>query len=286
MLTSRTDWTSPPRRSRLIRIALLVATAFAALAAAGSRPAAPTARDGAPRGSTPAAPVKLVRAFYSTHSAGFRHEVLPETREIFTRLGGELDWLEVTVSDDIADLTPQVMSTLDVIVLYTSGTLPMSEAQKKAFMEFLERGGGVVGIHSASDTFHDWPWFVAMIGGEFDGHPWHEKVGIVLDDPRHPATRHLAEKQADGTTRDRFEITDEIYQFKQLNPERFTLMSLDTTSVTHDVDPARAYPLAWTRLAGKGRVFYTALGHRPEVWRDQRFIDHVLGGLRWAAGRE
>jgi type 1 glutamine amidotransferase len=243
---------------------LLVVTAALAIGAAP------------PAGPAPGAPARPIRVFYCTHSAGFRHECLPLTREIMIALGRDLDWLQVVATDEISAMTPAVLDETDVLMLYTSGTLPMSDAQKTALRSFLERGGGLVGVHSASDTFHEWDWFVELIGGEFDGHPWHETVGIVVDDAAHPATKHLAP---------RFEIHDEIYQFKRLNERRHTLMRLDTNSVTHDVKPTRAYPLAWTNSFGKGRIFYTALGHREEVWKDKRFVDHILGAVRWAAAR-
>ncbi|MCA9286060.1 MAG: ThuA domain-containing protein [Phycisphaerales bacterium] len=237
-------------------------------------PLVPATAPSGPAVDRDAAPIRVV---YCTHSAGYRHEVLPESRAIMSKLGETHDWLEVFVTDDVSDLTPSRLDETDVLMLYTSGTLPMTGEQKEALQSFVARGGGIVGVHSASDTFHDWDWFVRTIGGEFDGHPWHERVGLLVKDTTHPATAHLGS---------RFEIVDEIYQFKRLNDDRDTLIELDTSSVDHDVVPGRAYPTAWTLRFGDGRVFYTALGHRPEVWRDQRFVDHVLGGIRWAAGRE
>lgn len=219
----------------------------------------------------------IVDVFYCTHSAGFRHDVLPESREILTRLGEEHEWLRVVVSDDIADLTPERLAMTDVVMFYTTGELPMTEEQKSAFVAFCEGGGGFVGVHSATDTFYQWPWYVQHIGGSFDGHPWHEHVGINVLDSDHPATRCFAS--------DRFEITDEIYKFRDGADDRHLLLQLDGSSVK---DLANGYfpELSWTSMTGKGRMFYTALGHRPEVWRDQRFIDHLLGGVRWAAGVE
>jgi len=257
----------------LVRLSAALAIVALLAATAVDSPKTPAAATPA----TAAPPGRALRAFYCTHSAGFVHPCLPLTREVVARLGRELDWLEVTVSNDVADLTPEVLGSLDVLILYTSGTLPMSDAQKQALQGLLSRGAGLVGVHSASDTFHDWDWFMTTIGGEFDGHPWHEEVAITVLDPKHPATRHLAP---------RFQIKDEIYQFKRLNDARHTLMDLDRESVSHSVTPGRAYPLAWTLEFGPGprpgRVFYTALGHREEVWQDQRFIDHLLGGVRWA----
>lgn len=219
----------------------------------------------------------IVDVFYCTHSAGFRHDVLPESRAIMERLGEEHDWLRVMTSDDIADLTPELLQRLDVVMFYTTGELPMSESQKAAFVDFCERGKGFVGVHSATDTFYQWPWYVQHVGGSFDGHPWHEHVTIKVLDPEHPATRHFGS--------DTFEITDEIYKFRNHASDRHVLTQLDGGSVK---DLASGYfpDSSWTRTTGQGRMFYTALGHRSEVWNDQRFIDHLLGGIRWAAGVE
>jgi len=137
-----------------------------------------------------------------------------------------------------------------------------------------------VGIHSATDTFYKWPEYGDLIGGYFDQHPWHQQVTIKVEDQRHPATDHL------GRT---FTITDEIYQFKDFSRTRVhVLLSLDAASVdlnkpaVHRAD--RDFAIAWSRTYGKGRVFYTALGHRPEVWQDERFQQHLLGAIRWVMG--
>jgi len=219
----------------------------------------------------------IVDVFYCTHSAGFKHDVLPESRDIMEQLGETNDWLRVVTSDDIADLTPERLSKTDIVMFYTTGELPMNEEQKEALAKWCASGHGFVGVHSATDTFYQWPWYVHQIGGSFDGHPWHEKVTIKVLDPDHPATR--------GFDSDHFVITDEIYKFKDTADDRHILTQLDGASVE---DKANGYfpASSWTRRDGLGRMFYTALGHRPEVWHDQRFIDHLLGGIRWAAGVE
>lgn len=220
----------------------------------------------------------VVDVFYCTHSAGFVHDVLPESRRIMEELDRANDWLRVRTSNDIADLTPEVMASTDVIMFYTTGSLPMTADQKSAFQAFVEGGRGFVGVHSATDTFADWPWYVNLVGGTFDGHPWHELVGVSVDHPDHPAMRPFG-----GS---RFTITDEIYQIKNYPKDRYELMRLDTASVTHDVDPDRNYAMAWTARRGQGRVYYNALGHRIEVWHDSRFTGSLLGGIRWVAGLE
>ena len=152
--------------------------------------------------------------------------------------------------------------------------LPIDDANRAALMEWVRAGGAFVGIHCATDTWYEFAPYMELMGGAFDGHPWTEMVGVLVEDGRHPATRHLGE---------RFEIDDEIYQFRDFtrDPVR-VLLSLDPESVDAAKGKHDDYPIAWCRDWGEGRVFYTSLGHRPEVWNDQRFLTHLLGGLRWA----
>ena len=134
--------------------------------------------------------------------------------------------------------------------------------------------------HSATDTFYDWPEYGALIGGYFDNHPWREEVSVRVEDQTHPATKHLAE---------RFQINDEIYQFKQWSRDRVNvLMSLDTQSVDTTRDSVHRsdndFALTWSHSYGDGRVFYTALGHEDAVWKDDRFQRLIVNGIVWAIG--
>ena len=176
-----------------------------------------------------------------------------------------------------ADLSRERLKQYEAVVFYTTGELPISAEQKAAFLDFIKGGKGFVGIHSATDTFYKWPEYGEMIGGYFDKHPWHQEVTIKVEAPKHPATRHLGAS---------FKLADEIYQFKDFSRARVNvLLSLDTGSVdlnrpgVHRAD--RDFALAWWRNYGRGRVFYTALGHRAEVWQDVRYQQHLLGALRW-----
>jgi len=220
------------------------------------------------------------KVLYLTHSAGFKHEVLPLSEQIFNQIGERSGAFEVTATQDCSVLSRDGLKPYDAVVFYTTGELPISDAQKAAFLEFIRSGKGFVGIHSATDTFYKWPEYGELIGGYFDQHPWHQEVTINVEEQRHPATHHLERT---------FKITDEIYQFKDFSRSRVhVLLSLDATSVdlnkpaVHRTD--KDFALAWWRNYGKGRVFYTALGHRPEVWQDERFQQHLLGAVRWAMG--
>ncbi|MBW3624984.1 MAG: ThuA domain-containing protein, partial [Armatimonadetes bacterium] len=145
---------------------------------------------------------------------------------------------------------------------------------------WLRAGHGFVGMHAATDTFYKWPEFGTMIGGYFDGHPWHEEVTVRVEETNFPGLKSFGQSPA---------ITDEIYQFRNWSrDDKRVLLGIDNQSI--DVSKGKRadqdYAVAWARQEGRGRVFYTSLGHREQVWNDPRFQEHIIGGIRWAAGLE
>jgi len=215
---------------------------------------------------------------YCTQSLGFRHPVLPESRRILASLDHEHDDLSIAITNDLVGISPVRLESQDAIFLYTTGPLALD---MPALRTWIEAGGALIGVHSATDTLKEDPQYTDLIGGVFDGHPWNEQVTVIVDAPDHPAMKPWV---GDGATdRATFQIADEIYQFKSINPEMDVLMRLDPD--TPRAEPRRAYPLCWTLEFGKGRVFYSALGHRPSVWRMPEFQQHVLSGIRWAVRR-
>jgi type 1 glutamine amidotransferase len=222
------------------------------------------------------------RILYLTQSAGYRHDVLPLSVQILQDLGRQSGAFDVTATEDSAVITRDGLTRYDAVVFFTSGELPMREDQKAALLEFVRSGKGFAGIHSATDTFYQWPEYGALIGAYFDGHPWHQDVTIRVEDPGHAATASLPSS---------FRLNDEIYQFRNWSRgDVHVLLSLDPASV--DLNAAgvnrldRDFALAWTRTYGQGRVFYTALGHEAGVWQDARFQRHLTGGIRWAMGQQ
>ncbi|MGH7150225.1 MAG: ThuA domain-containing protein, partial [Planctomycetota bacterium] len=189
---------------------------------------------------------------------------------------------DVDATQECAAVSKENLARYDAVAFYTTGELPLAEGQREALLEFVRNGGGFVGIHPATDTFYEWPAYGEMLGGRFDGHPWHGKVSVRVEDPWHPSTLHLAPG---------FEIEDEIYQFKDWDRAKVrVLLSLEARSVDLGAKGVnrkdRDFALAWCREFGEGRVFYTALGHREEAWRDPRYLRHVVEGIRWAMGRD
>jgi len=229
------------------------------------------------------------RVLYLTQSAAFEHPVLTHSEGVMTRIGTESGQFDVTVSHDASMIDAESLSRFDAVIFFTTGELPMDATQKAALLNYVRNGGGFVGVHSATDTFYEWPEYLALIGGYFDGHPWRQEVTVDVEDQVHPSTKHLGES---------FQIDDEIYQFRSWARSRVhVLLSLDVESVDMSAagnDCSRTFScinrtdgdfaLAWTRQEGAGRVFYTALGHRPEVWDDARYQRHLVEGITWAMG--
>lgn len=157
-----------------------------------------------------------------------------------------------------------------------------TEEQMQAVMDFMAAGKGFVGAHSATDTFYEWDEYREMVGGGlFDSHPWTKSVRINIEDPNNAAVAHLG---------DHFWIVDEIYVLDE-NPRwnGHVLASLDMSEAGELEDTAgpyrNDYPISWIRKHNGGNVFYTKLGHFPDVWHTPAFVEHLLQGMRIAAGR-
>lgn len=221
------------------------------------------------------------RVLFLTHSAGFRHGVVTREdparpslaeRALAAAAAGRFD---VTVSQD-ASLLAADLDDRDALVFFTTGDLPIPDEARDALLAWVREGGALVGVHSASDTFHGFAPYREMIGGTFDGHPWTQEVRLDVRHGDHPAARHLGEV---------WTVDDEIYQFRDVRPEPLrSVLTLDPDSVDISLarEPSRVQPVAWWRDYGRGRVFYTALGHRDALWSDAAFLEHLLAAVDWA----
>lgn len=222
----------------------------------------------------------MKRLLYVTHSAGYKHEVLPYSQEALTKIGADSGAFAATCTDDVATVDWANLDAYDAVAFCTTGELPMSDADREALLAFVRGGKAFIGIHNATDTFYKWEPYGAMLGGYFNGHPWHQEIEIVVEDRDHPSTRPLPE---------RFRIHDEIYVHRSWSRDKTrVLMRLDNASV--DLEKAAGkredndFAMAWCHPYGAGRVFYTALGHGMPTWTSALFHQHLLGGIRWALG--
>ena len=213
------------------------------------------------------------------HSAGFEHSYLPNAEVTFKHLAQENGW-RVTTTHLLGNIKEDVLKSLDVLVFATTGNLALDAAQKKLVIDFVRNGKGFMGIHNGADTGYDWPEYGEMVGGYFTGHPWTQEVTVKVEDPNHPAVRHLGRS---------FRVFEEVYTFKNWDRKKtHVIMSLDNSSV--DISkgnrPDNDYAMAWCHSFGKGRVMYTALGHPDDLWSKTWFQTHIVGGLKYAAGLE
>ncbi len=221
------------------------------------------------------------RVLYFTHSAGYRHEVIPAYRQILKQIGYTSPRFEVVTSEDVAVFSAQNLPQYSAIMFFTTGELPMNDAQKQALTDFVRGGGGFLGVHSATDTFYEWPEYGKLIGGYFDQHPWHQAVRVDVADRSDPLVAFIGPSMA---------LTDEIYQIRDFDVGgSHVLLRLDPASVDLTRENVHrhpyGWPLAWTRAYGNGRVFYTALGHEEAVWRDTRYQAMLHNAVLWAAGK-
>jgi type 1 glutamine amidotransferase len=220
-----------------------------------------------------AAPARIL---YFTLSAGYRHEVIPVSREIMRKIGGASGF-GIAASEDVSVFNAENLRRYAAVMFFTTGELPMNDAQKAALTGFVRAGGGFLAVHSATDTFYMWPEYGKLIGGWFNEHPWHQKVRIKVADHADPLVAFLGPS---------IDIDDEIYQIRDFDDRgSHVLLQLDPASVDltlPEVHPQPyGWPLAWTRSYGAGRVFYTALGHEEAVWRDARFQQMLRNAALW-----
>jgi type 1 glutamine amidotransferase len=221
-------------------------------------------------------------------SAGFQHDSVSHGLATIWKIGQQSGLWDTFIRTDTQLLTKKKLGSngknidyFDAVMFYTTGELPMDDEQKAALMSFVKDDGkGFLGTHSATDTFYKWPEYGEMIGGYFNDHPWHQKVTVKVEDRDFPATKHFPPT---------FEITDEIYQFKEYSRDRVrVLMSLDPNSVdltkknVHRTD--KDFAVTWVRNFGKGRVFYSSLGHEEQVWDRPDIQQMWLEAVKWAMG--
>jgi type 1 glutamine amidotransferase len=234
------------------------------------------------------APRKAHRILMVTQSAGFKHgavtrknnELAPAEKAMI-ELGAESGLFRIDCTQDVAaDFTPEKLAEYDIVMFYTTGNLPISDEAKDYFFNtwLKQPGHGFIGTHSAADTFHNYKPYWDMIGGTFNGHPWGagSKVTITVHEPGHPLAKPWGEE---------FEIQDEIYQFKNWQPEKVrVLMSLNMAKT--QIKKPYHVPIAWVKEYGDGKVFHMSLGHREDVWTNPTYRASLLGGIKWILGYE
>ena len=242
----------------------------------------------------PAAETRPPKVLFFTKSSGFQHSVIARKGEelgyaeqILTDLGKTLN-LDITASKDGGLFESDKISAFDAFVFYTTGDLtqsgadkqpPMSSAGKEALLDAVHAGKGFLGIHSASDTFHSHGSsidpYIAMLGGEFITHGKQQASTQHVVDPNFPGLKNQPD----------FSFSEEWYALHNFASNLHVLLETETAGMQGVMYQRPAYPSTWIRAYGQGRVMYTSLGHREDVWTNPIFTTLLTGGLHWISGK-
>ena len=267
---------------------LLLASAMIVITASGVSAQSPTSA------LTPTSPhakqVHLKHVLVIGETKGFEHDSIPAAMAAVYNMGKDSGLWDTMMRTDTELLTKKPLSKnaknldyFDLIVFAsTTGELDMDDGQKKDMLSFIhDEGKGFVGIHAALDTNYKWPEYGEMIGGWFDEHPWTTfNAPIINEDPDFPAVRHFPKS---------FVKFDEIYQPKDWSRDKVNvLLSLDPGRLDYNNPRVHRtdhdFAVAWSKMYGKGRVFYSTLGHTEEAWNDPDIRKMYFEAIRWALG--
>ena len=234
--------------------------------------------------------VNLKHILVISQTKGFEHDSISDAMVAIYNMGRESGLWDATLRTDTELITKKDLERNTknltyfdaMIFVSTTGELDLDDSQKKDMMSFIKDDGkGFVGVHAAMDTNYKWPEYGEMIGGWFDQHPWSTfNAPIINEDSNFPAVRHFPQE---------FVKYDEIYQAKAWSRDKVNvLLSLDPKKLNYDNPRVHRqehdFAVAWSKMYGKGRVFYSTLGHTQESWSDPDIRKMYFEAIKWVLG--
>lgn len=211
-----------------------------------------------------------MRLLIFTKTTGYRHESIAAGVNAVCDLSRELG-VDAEATEDAAHFEPQRLAQYGAVVwLSTSGNV-LDAAQRRAFEAFVRSGGGYLGIHGASATEDEWPWYGELVGARFTRHPELQPARLIVEDRAHPATAHLQREWL---------RSDEWYEF-DCNPRSRVRVLVSVDESSYHGGAMGDHPLVWCQRVGSGRSFYTALGHDAAHYREPALRRHIGGALAW-----
>jgi type 1 glutamine amidotransferase len=251
-----------------------------------------------------AAPHKLL---FFTKSSGFEHSVITwkkgkpsHAEKSFLEIGKDKGW-EFEFSKDGSKFSPEYLAQFGAVIFYTTGNLmqagndkqpPMTAEGKQALLDYVKGGKGFIGLHCATDTFHskgdpgkgadpcaghgdEADPYICMIGGEFIVHGAQQVATNKVINPEFPGFENAG---------DSFSFMEEWYALKNFRSDLHCLTVIDSPKMKGPMYDRPPYPTTWARKEGDGRVFYTAMGHREDIWTNETYREILVGAIQWATG--
>jgi uncharacterized protein len=237
---------------------------------------------------------KAVLAWADTRNGLAQHDSVSHALAVIERLGYESGAYDTYIRTDSNIIAKQPLMTtgdpasggpslanVDAIVFLGHREVALTDAQKADLLSFVkDEGKGFVAAHTATTAFLSWPEFGELLGARYDGHPWGSAAGTIInEDPSFPATKHFPAT---------FPFTDEFYQAKEYSRDKLrVLLRLDVAKMPANGEVHRTdgdFPLVWAKSYGKGRVFYSALGHAASTWDNRDVQQMYFEAIRWALG--
>lgn len=204
---------------------------------------------------------------------GWRHDSIETGRDALIRWADEKG-VSAHTTEDASEFSASNLSGYQAVVFLNTTEEVFNDNQREAFKSYIQNGGGFVGVHSATDTEYEWPWYNKLVGAYFNGHPRVQTATLLVHNQDHPSTVMLP---------DEFEKRDEWYNFRDFNDDVHVLISLDPQSFEGSDHPD-FHPIAWYHEYDGGRSFYTGLGHTEESYSEEYFMRHLWGGIEYAMG--
>jgi cytochrome c len=214
------------------------------------------------------------RLLIFSKTAGYHHASIPKGIAAIQKLGRENDFLVDTTTNAAIFSDDSLKKYSAILFLNTTGDV-LDYKQEASFERYIQAGGNFVGVHAATDTEYDWNWYGKLVGAYFNGHPKIQDAKFIVKDKNFGATKFFTDTL--------WQRTDELYNFKKLNPDLHVLVTIDETSYEGGTN-GKFHPMSWYHEFDGGRSFYTELGHTDESYIEENYLKHLLGGIQYAIG--
>ena len=206
---------------------------------------------------------------------GFKHSSIPNGIAAIQKLGVENNF-EVDTTKNAALFDEEILKEYSAVIFLSTTANVLDHKQEAAFERYIQAGGGYVGVHAATDTEYDWNWYGKLVGAYFQSHPsGTPEADFIIKDMNFGATNFFTDSI--------WHRTDEMYNFKKLNPDVNVVMTIDE-STYEGGENGDYHPMSWYHEYDGGRAFYTALGHTEESYTEENYLKHLLGGIEYAIG--